>query len=498
MTLKDKIIGDTNSKFWRPWFSINGGDYLERCGETLGLQEKFQSYLKSQDENIQDYPYAYLVTAPRFLGYSFNPVSFWYLYNEQKQVKAMILEVNNTFDERRMYFLKDSISTPLDESGPSTGTFPYKFRTVWPKDFHVSPFNSRKGSYALNAHDPLFSHSSSTGMIDNTITLSSSKAHAKLVARVFSTQPSIDPATLGYWARLRFIAAWWWIGFVTFPRIVKEAGKLFFRRKLHVWYRPEVLKGSIGRRATANEIIIEDVFRPFLRALVEASDSEQSIKYVPPIPSSPTGGEVFTPRSHPPKGTAELKITTPLFYARLARHSHISEFLAKELFMSDDKDRTFYLSHPQPFFQLFDKAVTKSAKRLPDLSNGSSKLDRLRWQFLHWLRNHTHQSQQQHHQQFTKIEDIRTFSFSPLDLWAMYQTPIVQAQQYRTVVTKILLSDMIAFGYPEVLDAAGYVLRVLVSWVSVVGLRYAFLILSDFFVEGASEDVLLRGRRSVV
>ncbi|KAL8721809.1 MAG: hypothetical protein Q9181_007631 [Wetmoreana brouardii] len=463
----------------------------------LGIQEKLHSYLKSQDEDIRDYPYAYLVTAPRFLGYSFNPVSFWYLYNEQKQLKGMILEVNNTFDERRMYFLKDSTPTPPSESGPSTGTSPYKFRNVWPKDFHVSPFNSRKGSYALNAHDPFFPHSSRTGMIDNTITLSSSKAHAKLVARVFSTQPSIDPATLGYWARLRFVAAWWWIGFVTFPRIVKEAGKLFFRRRLHVWYRPEVLKESIGRRATADEIIVEGVFRPYLRALVEISDTEYSIKYISPIPSAPIGGEIFNPESHSPRETIELKVTTPLFYARLVRYSHISEFLSQEILASDDKDRTFYVSHPQPFLHLFDKATTRPNTRLRNSSNGVPKLDRLRWQFLHWLRNNNRQSpQQQHHQQSIEIKDIRHFGFSPLDRWAMSQTPMVQAQQYRTVVTKILISDIIAFGYPEVLDAAGYLLRVLASWVSVVGLRYAFLILGGVFLaEGASEKGVLVGER---
>ncbi|KAL9027019.1 MAG: hypothetical protein Q9196_004395, partial [Gyalolechia fulgens] len=162
----------------------------------------------------------------------------------------MIVEVNNTFDERRMYFLKASLATEPSEDEVIAAKTSGKFKDSWTKDFHVSPFNSRKGSYALSAQDPFASH---TGKIDNTITLSSSKAHAKLIARIFSTQPSIDPTTLGYWGRLRFIASWWWVGFLTFPRIIKEASKLFFRKKLHVWFRPEVLKESIGRRATKDE-----------------------------------------------------------------------------------------------------------------------------------------------------------------------------------------------------------------------------------------------------
>lgn len=218
-----------------------------------------------QGESIDPYPNAYLVTAPRFLGYSFNPVSFWYLYSKEMQLKAMILEVNNTFDERRMYLLKGNNETleasstvvealqveeKISRSPVSNGTG--KFTDAWMKDFHVSPFNSRKGSYALSAYDP-FSPQSQTRPINNTITLSSSKGHPKLVARVFSTEPVIDPASMSIRSKIRFLASWWWVGFVTSPRIVREAGKLFFRRKLHVWYRPEVLKDSIGRKETESE-----------------------------------------------------------------------------------------------------------------------------------------------------------------------------------------------------------------------------------------------------
>lgn len=255
--------------------------------------------IDSQNEDPADYPHAYLVTAPRFLGYSFNPVSFWYLYSGKGKLTAMILEVNNTFDERRMYFLKSqeneksdlqreggdgiikelgvgldcpegggsisqnkNVSTPDPEDEPAHPSSSTTFKNNWKKDFHVSPFNSRKGHYALTAHDPFSSSSSSSSpsmsgneapIINNTITLTSSKDHAKLVARVFSTQSSLDPSTLGLIDEIKLIAGWWWVGFVTFPRILREAAKLFFRRKLHVWYRPEVHQGSIGRRETRDE-----------------------------------------------------------------------------------------------------------------------------------------------------------------------------------------------------------------------------------------------------
>ena len=209
----------------------------------------------------------YLVTAPRFLGYSFNPVSFWYIYNKRKELKAMILEVNNTFGERRIYFLRDTgpnsvpNATSLTNSAraksqeldiPDMSGFSQaattRFSSSWAKDFHVSPFNSRKGAYSVSAENPL-----GKGKINNTITLSSSKGHPKLVARVFSTGDSIDPSEMGIWGICRFVAAWWWVGFMTFPRILREAAKLFLRRKLHIWYRPEVLQDSLGRQATEDE-----------------------------------------------------------------------------------------------------------------------------------------------------------------------------------------------------------------------------------------------------
>ncbi|KAL8940914.1 MAG: hypothetical protein Q9216_002544 [Gyalolechia sp. 2 TL-2023] len=483
--------------------NISAADYLDRGSQHSGLWGKLQSYLKSQYEDIEDYPYIYLVTAPRFLGYSFNPVSFWYLYNKKMELVAMILEVNNTFDERRIYFLKGA-TPPIEQNEEETSaTNPSrKFKHSWIKDFHVSPFNSRKGSYALSAQDPILTQFDDAIKIDNTITLSSSKAHAKLVARIFSTQPSIDPTTLGYWGRFRFIASWWWVGFVTFPRIVKEAGKLFFRKRLHVWFRPEVLRESIGRRATEDEIIIERTFRSLLRSLVEASNLGSSIKYISPVHSSPSSNEeTFHPKSStlsapPQHDPIVLNITTPLFYARLAHDSHISAYLSHEILTDDAKNRTFYISHPQPFLRLFDERSTDDiSTRTSDTSPKQlhtstlteqlnherySTYDRLAWRFLHWLCNHRRRplspqqgqkQQQQQQQRYANQIDIRQLGFSHLDRFAMSRGSREQAVRYRTVVTKMLLADILAFGYPEVFDAAGYVLKVLCSYLFVAAVK---------------------------
>lgn len=72
-----------------------------------------------------------LQTFPRVLGYVFNPVSFWYCYNQDKLL-AVICEVNNTFGESHNYVLLH---------GPSEKVNFLK------KHFHVSPFYDVEGGY---------------------------------------------------------------------------------------------------------------------------------------------------------------------------------------------------------------------------------------------------------------------------------------------------------------------------------------------------------------
>jgi DUF1365 family protein len=161
----------------------------------------------------------------------------------------MVLEVNNTFGERRLYLLKAE-EKATDESVPDGFEAPAKatrFTNAWDKDFHVSPFNSRKGTYSLTAADPVAALKTGSKVLDNIVVLNSSKAHAKLVARVYSDGDHMDPTNMSTSQVIKLLASWFWVGFLTFPRIIAQAYKLYFERKLHVWFRPEVLASSIGR-----------------------------------------------------------------------------------------------------------------------------------------------------------------------------------------------------------------------------------------------------------
>jgi len=70
-----------------------------------------------------------LLTHLRYLGYNFNPVSFFYCYNSAGALEAIVAEVNNTFGETHNYWLRSAAHS-------NGNSLQYRFA----KEFHVSPF----------------------------------------------------------------------------------------------------------------------------------------------------------------------------------------------------------------------------------------------------------------------------------------------------------------------------------------------------------------------
>lgn len=74
-----------------------------------------------------------MLTQPRILGYTFNPVSFYFCFNDQEQLQCIVAEITNTpWDERFCYCL-DTRDQSHDNAQPC-----YQF--TFQKEFHVSPF----------------------------------------------------------------------------------------------------------------------------------------------------------------------------------------------------------------------------------------------------------------------------------------------------------------------------------------------------------------------
>ncbi len=121
-------------------FSINAVDHAYRSKvskEEVSRVYRNWAQEKLSKANIKIDGDIYLQTIPRVLGYVFNPVSFWFCFNgygEEKRLKAVICEVNNTFGESHNYIID------IDSRDSYT----------LPKSFHVSPFYPRTGSYEFS------------------------------------------------------------------------------------------------------------------------------------------------------------------------------------------------------------------------------------------------------------------------------------------------------------------------------------------------------------
>ena len=99
------------------------------------LKDWISSILRSK--NIPSDGNVLLITMPRILGYVFNPVSFWLCFDNQKNLQAVLCEVNNTFGETHSYLCAHEDGKLIGPEDWLTGD----------KFFHVSPFLEREGHY---------------------------------------------------------------------------------------------------------------------------------------------------------------------------------------------------------------------------------------------------------------------------------------------------------------------------------------------------------------
>lgn len=77
-----------------------------------------------------------LLTQPRFLGYGFNPVSFWLAWNDDA-LRAVIAEVSTPFGDRHSYLCALPGFAPITPDA----------RLHAAKALHVSPFQEVAGGY---------------------------------------------------------------------------------------------------------------------------------------------------------------------------------------------------------------------------------------------------------------------------------------------------------------------------------------------------------------
>ncbi|KAI1002211.1 hypothetical protein K3495_g5996 [Podosphaera aphanis] len=457
---------DSNSWLsWKPWYTVNGDNYLARGHHPDGLQGKLSDYLRSQGVDSSQYSYAYLLTAAKFLGYSSNPVSIWLLYATNNVLQSLILEVNNTFDERHNYFLASpSMSESkqmLPEDNDSSKSIRYSSK--WPKEFYVSTFNDRSGSYSLSCTDPFAPHLTGDGQINLTITLSD-PSHLKpmIVTRLFSTIPPLDPVNLSLGEKTRFLTKWWWVGFATFPRTLREAYTLFFCKKMPWAFRPEPRRNTTPRHADETEICIESQFRAFLKFQVEQCDEPIAVRYKSAGLIGKRSTEIiFYSRSHSQVIGYEIRVLTPLFYSRIVQYAFLNDGLKSE----SSEGQTLSLS---------DEKITNllqldALSSLPDtpISHSFSYLATVPFTLLNYLRIRPSPIPDRDTPSL-KIPDPElkcpmnsSPSASALDKFVLHKASFAENLSYIRKLMRLMLANHVAFGLSEIFDFEMLVVRVL-------------------------------------
>lgn len=97
-----------------------------------------------------------MLTNARYFGYIINPVTFYYCFNNDEELLAIVAEITNTpWDERHSYILP--IAPQFTEGHKSIkhqlkGSAKHQFE--FKKEFHVSPFNPMNMDYRWVFSEP--------------------------------------------------------------------------------------------------------------------------------------------------------------------------------------------------------------------------------------------------------------------------------------------------------------------------------------------------------
>src|SRR5271154_3271988 len=111
-TLKKKFSMFSHNRF--NFFSFRDKEHLQLPAENpdtaKNTKQHILDYLSQNGITISN-PKIMLLTNLNVFGYNFNPVSFYFCFNENNEIVCCIVEVSNTFREMKPYFIgKENLS----------------------------------------------------------------------------------------------------------------------------------------------------------------------------------------------------------------------------------------------------------------------------------------------------------------------------------------------------------------------------------------------------
>jgi DUF1365 family protein len=156
----------------------------------------------------------FLLTHLRYLGYGFNPVSFFYCFDRAEQLQVVLAEVSNTFGGTHNYWLRPE---PVSRM----------FRAAATKSLYVSPFMPAALEYTFVFTPPagrLVAHmeTSEAGSVgfDATLSLERRPWNATEIRLMLVRHPAMTASVMAdiYREALKL----WWKGVPVVPRITAD------------------------------------------------------------------------------------------------------------------------------------------------------------------------------------------------------------------------------------------------------------------------------------
>ena len=189
------------------WASYDERDHFGDASALL--RERLTCDAAAHGVTLPDGP-SFLLTNLRYLGYCFNPVSFFYLYGRSGRLEMMMAEVNNTFGETCNYWLTPQCERSRSGEGNTAGNGSRRYETR--KVFHVSPFMDLEPQYTWAFTPPgatLVAHTDTRDgegvFFDATLTLERRAWNARELRRTLVEYPWMTAKVVAaiYWQALR-------------------------------------------------------------------------------------------------------------------------------------------------------------------------------------------------------------------------------------------------------------------------------------------------------
>jgi DUF1365 family protein len=192
---------------WTSYNRFNWASFEERdhFGDPrLPLRERVAQDARTHGVPLPDDGPIFLLTHLRYLGYCFNPISFYFCYTKNGDLDTILAEVNSTFGESRNYWL-----WPRNRQ-PSANALHYRC----PKTMHVSPFMDMNLDYEFVLTDPgdkLVAHmntielQSAQPFFDATLALERQPWTSRNLTRLLVRHPWMTAKVIGaiHWQALR-------------------------------------------------------------------------------------------------------------------------------------------------------------------------------------------------------------------------------------------------------------------------------------------------------